>query len=418
MKIKKQHIIIILISSLCLLLFSCNRDKTNPKSYNSINPNDYFFESHDSINAGDDLVIYINKWDDKNEYYLIVNNVLGTEVIDIDKYKNENGFKIPSYISQKSGELHLSLYVNHQEAYQKSVYVSPLKAIEFLESYIGPKSILTTTAEPCMLVAMPTDTFNNPMPDGKRIIYNMFRPTLIKQFHKKKIETLISHHTFFATEKTGKTLIGIECDESSSNEKYVDEEPGWAKDISLAPITKTNLKADGTHYLSIKTEIIYDKLNNIVFDGTIVTFVIYNEETQVYNQYTGITVDGVAKINLKHPFKKTSFKIYAICGRVKSDEIQVNFESGIQNYLVYYDDEQQSIEIGPISGYLNQLVPDGSIIHYKITEKNNLDEYKEGTSRTQKGRSSILIEELFLENGKYLIELQISDKTTNFNFEI
>ncbi len=407
MKLLNKHIIfllenkiiyVLIIIPLILFIYSCQEKEST--SIIDIEHIPATIETKNEIEAGELIRLNINSTT-SSQLYLILTNRLGTSILEI----NNLNFTLPIIYSETSGVLWLELFTHHKLLDSKKIKINPKEAILDITSFIGPKSIITTQKEPCMLISIPVDTFDNPVKDKSIAVHKMLRPNNQLERYEIKTEHLISHHTFYAQEKTGKTLIGIRCDKANSIEKYVDEEPGWPHLISLQK-EKNTLIADGKHYSTIRTNIIKDKIGNIVMDGTIVTFLLIDQENR-QSQYSSSTIDGIAKIQFKHPTISSKYEIKVFSGNAISDPIYLQFESNINEFPIQYKNNSKSILIGPITTYLDQFIPDGSEI--KITIIQNNKTIYEKINQTDKGKFRLELDELFISNNKINIEVSYSD---------
>ncbi len=396
------HSILFLITSL-IFVSSCQKKQEETKEYTKIESLD--FSSPNTLIAGEILTLHLNLSSEKipENLLLVSTSMVGSDILEIKKKK----ITLDSIITQKSGILFLELYQEDQLLFEKEITIRPGKAVDKMQSYIGPKSIITTTSEPAMLIAMPTDEFKNPPEENTPNYYKLIRPNKSIEHHEIKINHLISHHTFYSQEKTGKTLCAIQCDQSISKEKYVDEEPGWPHEIKIDNPSFSNL-SDGNHFTTIKTNPIKDKIGNLVMDGTIVTFSIINNKNKI-SQYTGVTVEGVAKIQFKNPIVSEIYKIQALSGNAKSNTIRMIFKSIINNFEIAYIPEQQKIIVGPITTYLGQYVPDGHEVLFRIKEENKKE--KNMKAILKDGMAFIPLKELFISSQEFEVLARYSDKT-------
>ncbi len=392
-------------------IFSCGKQEVDDLSVTDIDTSQYGFSIIESSIAGDDVWINITGDVSKsNDFYFLIFHPLGRHIMDV----NENFMQIPKSWTKRSGEYDVEFYHFNQLIEKKKFQVMPREAIGDLNSYIGPKSIITTINEPCMIIGIPTDTFNNPMMDGTQVAYNLQRPGLDIQNRSISIQKLTSNYVFNAQTLNGKTLVGINCNASYSMEKYVDEEPGWPKQIRISPIPKT-LKADGKQFVTISTEQIRDALNNIVMDGTQVTFFLLGDDGST-NQFTSLTVDGKSKIFFQHPRKTMTFQVYAVSGNIKSNTIPLAFETNAKEVPMLLLEEDNLIRIGPITSHLQQFIPDGSKIRYAFYQDGQI--MREGTVATQKGMTLIRLEDLVLDPGEYIVECEYEGNTSVMTLNI
>ncbi len=355
------------------------------------------------IQAGESLEIELSSNKIHEDLLIVYTQMSGSYVFPVESKK----IITDTFLTRKSGKLNIRLLAGPHLLDTQEINILPNMGTGKIESYIGPKSILTTTNEPSMLVAIPADEFDNPVTEGTISDFSYIRPNYSKELHQIRMEKLTNHHTFFAQTKTGKTLAGVQCDNGFSDEKYVDEEAGWPLQISLETLPQ-DLQADGKHYVEIKTKKITDKLGNNVKDGTIVTFSI-SDKKQI-NQYSSVTINGVAKIDFKYPTVNKKYEVIAFCGNVKSNSMSLTFISEINDFDIKYDQVNMNLVIGPVTGTLNQFVPDGS--EFKIGVSQASKKKIEITSPAQDGMIEVDLKELFLDKKPTIISVKYAGKTT------
>ncbi len=391
-----------------VLFFSCgNKEKISDDGVEI--PQHVSIAAPDSVFAGNSFFIDIlssgKSWKNSGEVW--VTAALGTYVFPI----NEK-IEIDSSITKKSGILFIDYRVKDIGYASKKVMIKPREGIGTLPSFVGPKSILTTMKTPAMIIGNTVDEFGNPVAEGTEHQYNLLRPDLSEEQHFIKTKNLLSHYTFYAKEKTGKTLIGITADNARSEERHVDEQPGSTTTAEMEAFTG-KLKADGRSFVSLSTEKLLDKLGNSVVDGTLVNFFV--ESKNYRDTYTGITVDGRAKFNLRHPEREGIFTVRANCDGITGKTISLEFVSAFKPFNITYNKQEGLLEIGPVYSYLGQLVPDDDEIIYRITNEDNLR--INGITETRKGWASISLDELFLDKNKnYNIICEIGGKEETFDF--
>lgn len=318
-------------------------------------------------------------------------------------------FEIPKSISKKSGILNWQL---HSDANLMSgqLYIRPKSKIETLETYIGPPSIEAGGTDYTMLVIVPTDNLDNPLADStKVIIKHQFLET-----HKHDI--IYTEHGFgykklYAYKENGRMLISSECLGLNSKEY----------DVNVMPAIPTNFKiladrihsyADGNQITTFKTSIIRDRFDNIVSDGTFVSFYITNK-TGHKSVTSGTTIDGIATAKMIHPDHEEQWTVKAyIEGIANSEPITLNYEQAVLDLNISFSENNRLITVGPLQSFMKQQVPNGLNIQLKIYKDNALVHQLIEQSADGFGQFKLYADRY--PKGTYTVEIKTAGLTKSF----
>lgn len=294
-----------------------------------------------------------------------------------DKKKAE--FKIPKFISQKTGILTWILLQNNQQIKKGNFSIIPnAKASPTIESYFGPRSIQAGDRDYSMLVIAPVDNFDNPLPDSTKI-------QIHKQFYTD-IDTIsvymdkfMAWKNIMSYRKTGDIHISSEVYGVNSIELTSNVLPSNATNFSIQAHRNHDF-ADGNQVVDFTTSVIKDEWGNVVSDGTFVTFYIENKENQVLTT-KGTTISGVATAKTIHPDHPENWKIKAyVTGLAESDVISLQFQSVLNDFDVHFSADNRTIKVGPLHSFMNQLIPDGAQVSLSIYHQNQLIDTQQATS--------------------------------------
>ena len=308
----------------------------------------------ESITAGDTLSIEFD-YKGNSEVLLYCSNSYGSSLI-----KPEIGetllFKIPAKIANKSGILRWKLQDGSSPIFGQ-VEILPKAEIDGIETYIGPPSIEAGETDYTMVVTLPTDHLDNPLKDSTKVkIKHQF-------LDSRKIDDIFTEHGFgyknlYSYRPSGRMIINTECLGLNSKEFDVNVVPAIPTNFEISTKRIHNY-ADGNQIATIKTTLIKDRFDNIVSDGTFVTFFItnaagYKEET------SGTTIDGIATAKMIHPDHEDSWNITAyVEGMANSNTISVDFEQAITDFDVSFKENNRIITVGPLKSFMNQFIPNG-----------------------------------------------------------
>jgi len=307
--------------------------------------------------AGTSIILKFNN-STNSKPLLYINYSYGTTVISPKTEHNMLFYKIPDFVSQKTGRVSWEILNNN---IMGAFYIYSKQEVNNIESYLGPPSIEAGTKNYSMLVNIPTDVYDNPLANKTEVTVNhQFLNTL----HVKSTITdnRISYTNLHAYNKTGRILIGSSCLNKDTKEFT----------LNIMPSVPTNFKifanrhhqyADANQIITIKTSQIKDKYNNIISDGTLVTFIITTNKKTILKT-TGLSINGIATAKMIHPNHKDTWQIKAhIAEMATSNYLNLEFNTAISQIKTAFNIEDRIIKVGPLKSFMNQMIPDGIEVH-------------------------------------------------------
>jgi len=116
-----------------------------------------------------------------------------------------------------------------------------------------------------------------------------------------------------------------------------------------------------------------------------------------------------------HPDEADQWAIEAfVTGEAKSQSISVSFVSSVADFDVIFSEDNRQMNIGPVIGFMDTLVPDGLQIQLDLyADSGILLETK--TTNTQFGKGQFILEEGFFPNGTYKLKIQLAGLEKEFN---
>ena len=291
-----------------------------------------------------------------SEYVLHCHSALGSVVLYPEKSNAGLQYTIPEFMSRKSGYITWYLTTDDLE-FKGRIQILPKDSVEHVETYFGPPDILAGGRDYSMFVSVPTDEFDNPMPDSTQVNLNYY---FKDNLNHKDLYTDggIVFHRIFSPKKSGRLFAVSECLDTYSKEFDVNIQPALPIDFSIYS-EGHHRYADGNQVMALKTSELVDSFDNVVSDGTMVEFYIKNTQGDVLRT-RGVTQKGIAIAEIVHPEYGDVWRIQAIVpGMAKSNVIDVNFEQVIKEYQVEFVENNREIILGPVQSYMNQRIPDG-----------------------------------------------------------
>lgn len=309
-------------------------------------------------------------------------------------------FKMPKHIVDKTGVVGWKIIGSKESVSGKFMIVPKPKPVT-LESYIGPPSIEAGGSDFTMLVVIPTDDLDNPLKQyTKVVVKNQF----LSSEKESTIFTsnLIAHKTIFSPLKSGRMILSAESLALNSKEYDVNIMPAIGLNFKIFS-KRNHAYADGNQITTFSTSIIKDMNNNVVSDGTYVSFFITNKKGHILKT-SGTTINGIANAKMIHPDHQEVWKIKAyIAGISESNRIEVSYKKVIETFTVQFSDTNRALRVGPLKSFMNQMIPDGLGVGMSI--------YREGKfvnnifKTTNDGFVTFDLDSNIYENGNYNLEV-------------
>ncbi len=310
-----------------------------------------------------DLILEVGT---KDSVFLVLKNTWGTTVITPSQRKaSKVYFSFPNFIKKTAGSLRYQLHTENKLLESGSLNIIPsLDQPIQLETYLGPKNLEAGSAQKSMLIAIPTDAYDNPLPN--------LTPVVVTYNFKEQIITdtlftssLLAFKTIVPPTQTGQINWVAACQETTSNELFSQIYAASPVDFEIA-YNQTHAFADGNQVIEWYTSVLKDVYGNTVSDGTLVSFEIKNRLDE-YTKIYASTLNGVARAKAIHPEEPQTWTVQAqVANLAKSNPVQVYFKSAVSEIPVIYNAAQRSLKVGPILGYMGQKVPEGTRVSIRL----------------------------------------------------
>ncbi|WP_299250655.1 hypothetical protein [uncultured Lacinutrix sp.] len=268
---------------------------------------------------------------------------------------------IPENIIKKIGVVNwIVLDKNKSAAGQFNII--PKAEVATMETYIGPPSIEAGGTDYTMLVVIPTDSLDNPLPTNTKVNAR-FQFLASEENDDIFTNNLIAWRNINSKRESGRMLVSSESLGINSKEFTINVWAAIPTDFKISAKRPHNY-ADGNQVTTFNTSVIKDKQDNVVSDGTFVTFFITNDHGNILKT-TGTTINGVAHSKIIHPDFKDNWSIKAyVDGMAESDTITLSYQSVIEDFDVAFANKNREILVGPLQSFMEQMIPDG--LHVKL----------------------------------------------------
>ncbi|MBQ0788464.1 MAG: hypothetical protein KBT69_13280 [Oceanihabitans sp.] len=292
---------------------------------------------------------------------LYCSNSYGSTLVSAIVKDNALQYIIPQNITKKIGVVHWKL-LNESKSVSGQFYMHPKAEVATMETYIGPPSIEAGGTDYTMLVVIPTDSLDNPVPTNTKVNAK-FQFLASEENDAVFTKNLISYRNINSKRESGRMLVSSESLGINSKEFPINVWAAIPTDFTISAKRPHNY-ADGNQVTTFNTSVLKDKQDNVVSDGTFVTFFITNASGNILKT-TGTTIEGVAHSKMIHPDFKDNWNIKAyVDGMAESNTITLDYQSVIDDFDVAFTNKNREILVGPLQSFMEQMIPDG--LHVKL----------------------------------------------------
>ncbi|MFY7729102.1 MAG: hypothetical protein ACOVRN_06280 [Flavobacterium sp.] len=308
---------------------------------------------------------------------LLLKSSYGTTIVPAVYKNNAITYTVPKFFSRKTGLVQWKFITDKGLLKKGFFYIDPETRVTHVENYLGPRSMLTGDRHYTMMVAAPTDKFDNPKPEGTPVaIKSQFLNNI--SFTTYPVKHFIAWKRIYAPEKSGKLLTSIACGGEESKETETDVYPNLPVDFTIG-YRRNHKFADGNQLTTLATSEIRDKFGNVVADGTLVLFEVITLRNKVLKTY-GATISGVAEAKILAPERYDSYTVKAfVNGMGESRPIHINYFPIKVNINYAFTQNNRLLKVGEINSFMGQMAPDGTMVTVTVFYKNKkiavLEEY-------------------------------------------
>jgi hypothetical protein len=361
----------------------------------------------DTFFAGEKIILTFSDPLDKSTA-IYFSSSYGSTFLQGKRANNKMSYELPDYLANKSGVVYWRII--NAEKISGQFTILPKNTITKLETYVGPPSIIVGGKDFSMLVVIPTDSLDNPTQENRQVFTN-------SQFYAAIdssmliTENLIAFKRFYSSKKSGRLLLSTSRQFLNSKEFTVDEYPAIPTDFSIY-FRRNHGFADGNQITTFYTSVIKDAFENIVIDGTYVTFIIKNSSNAIL-QASGLTINGVATAKMIHPVHEENWEIKALVYEMAdSNVLNIAYQQAINDFETVFSPNNRKLTIGPLQSFMKQIFPDGCQVTLMVYKGEKLE--KELTKTSNNGYVSFHLKAAEYKNGTYTLNIKLAGLKKEF----
>ncbi len=310
---------------------------------------------------------------------LYVSTSFGSTLIDPEILEGRLHYTLPEYLASRAGIIHWSLLAKTTPLHGQ-LNILPQQTVNTIQTYLGPPSITAGGNDYTMLVAIPTDAYDNPLADATKVAIKR------RFLNQQRIDTTtmlhgMSYKNIFSPIKTGRILMSSSCYNFNSKEYDVAIMPAPPRNFEIT-YDRHHSFADGNQITTFTTSIIKDQYGNVTSDGTYVDFFLKTKANTILKT-SGTTINGVAVAKMIHPNHEDTWSVKAFVeGMAESNTIRVAYKAVILDFSIERSQSNRNITVGPLISFMEQMIPDGLNVTLKVFKNEQLIEtLHKGTSK-------------------------------------
>jgi hypothetical protein len=409
--------LLLIYFGLLLSLMACGSEKAAPVMLTG----NLSLKAPETIKAGEAATITVGPVDapDGTPITLVLQGSYGPRLYKATFVNKQARFDLPAQDTRQAGTVNVLARAGNATG-AASFTIQSGAPIGPLTPLVGPRAVATGGVQWSMAVVIPFDTYGNPVANDTPIAFRALHPDGQLTETNPTVKNLVAWTRLYSTLKAGRTTVTVTSGAAYGPEATLLEVAGWPVSFKLSSDPET-LPADGRQLMTLRTAVIRDQYGNVLPDGTLVTFIVEtpNNERRTIPAYT---LDGVAQVPLQAARVPTTFEVRADVFGVESESLTVKFTDGpaVGNIplQIHKDTVKQSLslEAGPMLGPLQQLIPDGTPVTFKITDSTGQLQTLAATA--DQGQAKVELRLANLPLGNYKAEVQVGSGQGSLNFSL
>ena len=256
------------------------------------------------------------------------------------------------------------------------VEMVPGTAVDPLDLYLGPRTVIADGRDFSMIVAVPKDSFGNPVIDGTVVDYTVTRDDGSGPGASEPTSGLLSYHRIFSRTVATRTRVAATVGSANGPERSFLEVAGIPSRFDLGLVDAAPL-ADGHSLARIRTGELVDEFGNQLPDGSLV----YLDAAGVtgVRRLRSVAIEGQAEFVFEAPAEPGEATFIATASGIASTPLEVSFPSAVAELpakatLVVVegaDGPRNAVElrIGRVVSSRDSYVPDGTLVRVETADE-------------------------------------------------
>lgn len=322
-------------------------------------------------------------------------------------------FSLPKELTQHSAELGLKLFVRSKVVINSSIkIVADTTSKPSVEAYSGPKQILCGSEDFTAMISTTLDIHDNPWPTGTTTQFDyIFKDNIKKVF--KASSSIYAYQRFYSGNQSGTALLSVQSEGGTHKAFELTLYPNFPQDFKMTA-DRDHSFADGKQVTKIRTSIITDRFGNIVADGTMVRYDIY-DQNGLFQRGNAPTINGVATMKIPAPVLPMTWEVKGYISKfAKSESIKIKYKKAIASFTARWINSNK-LKTSPIRSFLGQLAPDHTAVEIALYQSGK--KYKAMKVFTKNGLAEADLSILNPEPCDYMVRVSCGGEYYELAFE-
>ena len=311
------------------------------------------------IEAGDGFVIGVEGTEPGVVVRATLDAGYGLRQLAVTPSDTSTELEVRAFDGPASGQVLLSVIQGDLTA-TATIEVEPGPPVDPIDVYLGPRTVIADTEHFVMLVAVPEDRWGNPVAEGTFVDFQTTRADLGVETQRYPTEDLVAWYEVFSGTVAGRSRIAASSGSAGAPERTFLEVADIPSTYSLE-LVETILPADGSALLTIRTDVLADRFDNVLPDGTVVA--LDAEGVTGIRRIHSQTIDGRGEFTLEVPDQPGTVTLVATASGVQSEPLELDFASAVLSLSAEVEvaPEVAIVEIGPVRSVRDSYVPEGTV---------------------------------------------------------
>ncbi len=303
---------------------------------------------------------------------------------------------------------------------QVEVAIRPGPPADPLTPLVGPRSVIADGEHQTMVLAVPFDSYGNPVADGTPVEFRILHPGGQLETHTISTTHLLAWAWVTSSTSAGRAVVTASAEGAHGPDASYTEIPGWPAPFGLLAAAD-GVPADGRQLVTLRTEVIRDRFGNPMVDGTLVTLSVDTPDgaTRLIPAYT---IDGAAEAQLQAPDTPGDVVVRATLYGVESRPLTITFAPGpaVGSFPVGVQVNTRegvlTLTAGPLLGPLGQFVPDGTPVQFRLSAPDGGERLLE--AKAERGCAVAELRLAGLPSGAYQAEVLVGSGRGTTAFQV
>lgn len=341
--------------------------------------------------------------------HVVLRGIHHHSVVPIKLRENCIFIKIQKQLIRDAGSYSLDLIASTQILTIAHIEITADQTHGKINSYAGPKSLLYNDKEGSMITMTPVDQFYNPTGHQTAIKYTISKDNKTQNKTSRQdgnFSSIIVHEG-----QRENIYVSGKTEHGSTIDHHIRSLSGCPKHINIET-QQVNGFADGRKFFKASTKKLIDPKGNIIENGTIILFSIYDDKQVEVAQYVAHAINGIATCWIKNPIYDGEYTLAAYACNKKSDLIFLTFKPVIKTIQYAWKPNHDKILIGPLITTEGNLIANGTPITVSFEKSETEQKLK---MSTVDGFAKIDLEKLWLSRIPENASVEVFGKKFSIN---